>query len=131
MYCWAGILLVGFCAAIAIPAEILLPAVEISPTLAFTVLKLITIGLPLAALFAIFYCVLRMCSQENSRALIVLLLAPFAVYTMICVALVYSKFGGANAEFLMYDIAQYLGTFLPLVFLSLAFYKKAVSSESL
>lgn len=79
LFAWASLTIIGIGAAVAVPPGLLGPLVSWSPLLAFSLVNLVTIGLPLAAAFSILALVGQRLTGQRDLLFHVLLLAPFVV----------------------------------------------------
>ena len=79
LYAYLSIYIIGIGAAIAIPASILTPVVKAYPTVAFAMVDLITIGLPLVAASFIFLVAVRYFNPRKSYFPYLVLLVPFCI----------------------------------------------------
>ena len=103
LYFYLSIYLTGIGAAIAIPESIIKPLIETAPTLAFASIDLITIGIPLIALYVAFAMVIRHFNHARSTVPYIILLLPFLSYSFFeLVSLSYSN-----------DLVHHLVTMLP------------------
>jgi len=76
---WVSVVIAGFGAAVSIPAEILYPVAQLSGLLAFTLIDLFTIAIPLAAAFLAFAFFSRLAIKRPDTVFYVLLLAPLVL----------------------------------------------------
>lgn len=76
---YASIAIIGIGAAIAIPADILKPVVQVSGLLAFTLVDLFTIAMPLAAAFLVFAFISKLVIKKPDFTFYALLLAPMVL----------------------------------------------------
>ena len=83
---YASIAIIGIGAAIAIPADILKPVVQVSGLLAFTLVDLFTIAMPLAAAFLVFAFISKLVIKKPDFTFYVLLLAPLVLLQLYFVA---------------------------------------------
>jgi hypothetical protein len=73
---YASIAIAGIGAAIAIPADILKPVAQVSGLLAFTLVDLVTIAVPLAAAFLVVAFASKLVTKKPDLTFYALLLAP-------------------------------------------------------
>lgn len=78
-YLFAVIWPIGLGAAIAIPAQWLAPWVQETPILAFAVVNLVSLGLPMLLVLVPLVLILRYCWAPEGRLPYLLLLVPFLV----------------------------------------------------
>ena len=83
---YASIAIIGIGAAIAIPADILKPVVQVSGLLAFTLVDLFTIAMPLAAAFLVFAFISQLVIKKPDFTFYALLLAPLVLLQLYFVA---------------------------------------------
>ncbi len=83
---YASIAIAGIGAAVAIPADILKPVAQISGLLAFTLVDLFTIALPLAAAFLMVAFASKLVIRQPDFTFYVLLLAPLVLLQLYFVA---------------------------------------------
>jgi hypothetical protein len=83
---YASIAIAGIGAAVAIPADILKPVAQISGLLAFTLVDLFTIALPLAAAFLVVAFASKLVIRQPDFTFYVLLLAPLVLLQLYFVA---------------------------------------------
>jgi hypothetical protein len=83
---YASIAIIGFGAAIVIPAGILKPVVQVSGLLAFTLVDLFTIAVPLAAAFLVLACASKLVIRKPDFTFYALLLAPLVLLQLYFVA---------------------------------------------
>lgn len=79
LFAWASLTIISIGAAVAVPPGLLGPLVNWSPLLAFTLVDLVTIGLPLAAAFIVFALIGRRLGGQRDLLFQLLLIAPFVV----------------------------------------------------
>ncbi|MBQ1784360.1 MAG: hypothetical protein II007_11980 [Gammaproteobacteria bacterium] len=79
LFAWGSLTIVGIGTAVAVPPGLLGPLVSWSPLLAFALVNLVTVGLPLAAAFSILALVGQRLSGQRDLLFHLLLLAPFMV----------------------------------------------------
>ena len=79
LFAWASLTIVGIGTAVAVPPGLLGPLVGWSPLLAFALVDLVTIGLPLAAAFIIFVLIGRRLGGQRDLLFQLLLITPFVV----------------------------------------------------
>ena len=82
----ASIAIAGIGAAVAIPADILKPVAQISGLLAFTLVDLFTIAVPLAAAFLVVAFASKLVIRQPDFTFYVLLLAPLVLLQLYFVA---------------------------------------------
>ena len=78
----ASIVIIGIGAAVVIPAEIFKPVAQISGLLAFTLVDLFTIAVPLAAAFLVFALVSKLVIKKPDVTFYALLLAPVVLFQL-------------------------------------------------
>ena len=83
---FASVVIVSYGAAVAIPADILNPVAQISGLLAFTLVDLLTIAVPLAAAFVIVAFASKLVISKPDFNFYVLLLAPLVLLQLYFVA---------------------------------------------
>ncbi|CAH9066368.1 hypothetical protein PSEHALCIP103_03572 [Pseudoalteromonas haloplanktis] len=83
---YASIAIAGIGAAVAIPADILKPVAQISGLLAFTLVDLFTIAVPLAAAFLVVAFASKLVIRQPDFTFYVLLLAPLVLLQLYFVA---------------------------------------------
>lgn len=83
---YASIAIAGIGAAVAIPADILKPVVQVSSLLAFTLVDLFTIAVPLAAAFLVVAFVSKLVITKPDFTFYALLLAPLVLLQLYFVA---------------------------------------------
>lgn len=76
---YASIAIIGIGAAIAIPSDILKPVVQVSGLLAFTLVDLVTIAVPLTAAFLVLALVSKLVIKKPDATFYALLLAPLVI----------------------------------------------------
>jgi len=76
---WVSVVIAGVGAAVSIPAEILQPVAQLSGLLAFTLIDLFTIAIPLAAAFLVLAFLSRRVIKRPDTVFYVLLLAPLVL----------------------------------------------------
>ncbi|MCC5452600.1 hypothetical protein LMJ53_12800 [Rheinheimera sp. UJ51] len=76
---YASIVIAGIGAAAAIPADILKPVAQVSGLLAFTLVDLFTIAVPLAAAFLVFAFASKVVIRKPDITIYALLLAPLVL----------------------------------------------------
>jgi len=76
---YASIAIIGIGAAVAIPSEILEPVAQVSGLLAFTLVDLFTIAVPLAAAFLVAAFASKLVIRKPDLTFYVLLLAPLVL----------------------------------------------------
>ena len=76
---YASIAIIGIGAAVAIPSEILKPVAQVSGLLAFTLVDLFTIAVPLAAAFLVAAFASKLVIRKPDLTFYVLLLAPLVL----------------------------------------------------
>lgn len=76
---YGAIAVIGIGAAIAIPADILKPVIQVSSLLAFSLLDLFTIAIPLAAVFLMFAFASKLVVKKPDVTFYALLLAPLVL----------------------------------------------------
>lgn len=83
---YASIAIAGIGAAVAIPADILKPVAQVSGLLAFTLVDLFTIAVPLAAAFLVVAFASKLVIRQPDFTFYVLLLAPLVLLQLYFVA---------------------------------------------
>ncbi|MDP5138547.1 hypothetical protein ORJ04_21605 [Rheinheimera baltica] len=83
---YASIAIAGIVAAVAIPADILKPVAQVSGLLAFTLVDLFTIAVPLAAAFLVVAFVSKLVISKPDFTFYALLLAPLVLLQLYFVA---------------------------------------------
>jgi hypothetical protein len=83
---YASIAIAGIGAAVAIPADILKPVAQVSSLLAFTLVDLFTIAVPLAAAFLVVAFVSKLVISKADFTFYALLLAPLVLLQLYFVA---------------------------------------------
>jgi hypothetical protein len=76
---WASVYIAGIGAAVAVSADILKPVAQLSGLLAFTLVDLFTIAVPLAAAFLVFALAGKLVITKPDVTFYVLLLAPLVL----------------------------------------------------
>ena len=76
---YASVAIIGIGAAVAIPSDILKPVVQVSGLLAFTLVDLFTIAVPLTAAFLVFALVSKLVIKKPDVTFYALLLAPLVL----------------------------------------------------
>ena len=76
---YASIFIIGIGAAVAIPSDILKPVAQVSGQLAFTLVDLFTIAVPLAAAFVVVALASKLVIRKPDFAFYALLLAPLVI----------------------------------------------------
>lgn len=76
---WASVYIAGIGAAVAVSADILKPVAQLSSLLAFTLVDLLTIAVPLAAAFLVFALASKLVITKPDVTFYVLLLAPLVL----------------------------------------------------
>jgi len=76
---YAALWIIGVGAAIAIPAELLRPLAQVSTVLAFTLVDVLTIAVPLTAAFLILAFVVKLLIKKPDVSCYLLLLAPLVL----------------------------------------------------
>jgi hypothetical protein len=76
---WASVYIAGIGAAVAVSADILKPVAQLSGLLAFTLVDLFTIAVPLAAAFLVFALASKLVITKPDVTFYVLLLAPLVL----------------------------------------------------
>lgn len=76
---YAALWIIGVGAAIAIPAELLKPLAQVSTVLAFTLVDVLTIAVPLTAAFLILAFVVKLLIKKPDVSFYLLLLAPLVL----------------------------------------------------
>ena len=106
-FVYLSIYVIGLGAAVAIPASILTPMAQLSPTMALSLTELITIGIPVALCFALFA---WLCNLTINTVNYYLLAAPFVVFMVHGL----SNAGIASDSFLFYS-ALTIGKLIPVL----------------
>lgn len=83
---YASIVIAGIGAAVAIPADLLKPVVQVSGLLAFTLVDLFTIAVPLAAAFLVVAFASKLVLRKPDVTFYALLLAPLVILQLYFVA---------------------------------------------
>ncbi|CAM5222717.1 hypothetical protein [Alishewanella longhuensis] len=83
---YSSIAIIGIGAAVAVPAEILKPVAQVSGLLAFTLVDLFTIAVPLAAAFLVLAFASRLVIRKPDFTFYALLLAPLVLLQLYFVA---------------------------------------------
>jgi hypothetical protein len=76
---YASVAIIGIGAAVAIPSDILKPVAQVSGLLAFTLVDLFTIAVPLTAAFLVFALVSKLVIKKPDVTFYALLLAPLVL----------------------------------------------------
>ena len=79
---YASVVIIGIGAAIAIPAEILKPVAQLSFLLAFTLVDLFTIAIPLAAAFLVLAFASKLVIKKPDATFYLLLLVPLVLFQL-------------------------------------------------
>lgn len=79
LYAYLSVYIIGFGAAIAIPESILTPIAKVAPILAFAMVDLITIGLPLIVIYFLFVLGVKYLNASKSYLPYLALFAPFFI----------------------------------------------------
>ena len=79
LYAYLSIYIIGFGAAIAIPASVLAPVAKAAPTFAFAMVDLITIGIPLIVAYSLFVMTIKYFNSSKSYFPYLILLLPFCI----------------------------------------------------
>jgi len=97
IFAYFSVLLMGYSAAIPIPANIFEPIAQISPSFAFALVDALTLGLPLAIIYLLSYKLLNKIVKTNHLISPLLMLLPFVVLHAIFIILSFP-----NKQYLFY-----------------------------
>ncbi|WP_334032050.1 hypothetical protein [Alteromonas sp. P256] len=116
-----SIVIMGYGAAVAVPEKMLLPLMQLSPTLALSLTSFITIGLPLTLSFYLLAVIFRrLFNMVNSSFLI----APFFVFMVYGLATI-----AHNNDDMWYNLALTLSKLLPVLLCAIFLARQNVSSN--
>ena len=116
-----SIVIMGYGAAVAVPEKMLLPLMQLSPTLALSLTSFITIGLPLTLSFYLLAIIFRrLFNMVNSSFLI----APFILFMVYGLATI-----AHNNDDMWYNFALTLVKLLPVLLCAIFLARQNVSSN--
>lgn len=119
LFAYVSLTVAGIGAAIAIPSSILTPFSQVSPYVAFAVVNLVTIGLPLLATYLVFAAVARLLTKQVSY---LLLTAPFILLYL------FSYFEIPPHNGMLFNVITSLPSMLAVVFCAIVMARKSANT---
>jgi hypothetical protein len=122
-YAYLSVYIIGFGAAIAIPASLLTPIAELDLILAFAMADIITIAIPLIIVYFIFVFTVKYFNSSNSYLPFLALLAPF------CIQHIYFWINIEVVQDLAYVLSTTMPRYILIIFFALYFVKQASEQQ--
>ncbi|WP_032095979.1 MULTISPECIES: hypothetical protein [unclassified Alteromonas] len=116
-----SIVIMGYGAAVAVPEKILLPLMQLSPTLALSLTSFVTIGLPLTLTFYLLAIIFRQLFNMVNSSFLIAPFILFMVYGLATIAL--------NNDAMWYNLALTLAKLLPVLLCAIFLARRNKSSN--